>query len=340
MPRIWPSSRCLPSLHSTSLPSCPTIGHLNGCSVPAVIAASVSSASLLHVVGHVGVGRHHHHLRLQAAPGVFRGPLALELCLDALDVVGRPVVHDRGQLGLRAELDHLGVLAEGELAAFGGDLHRRRAVGVLHDDVGALVDQRLGCVGFLAGVEPVVYPDDLDLDVRVDGLRRQHGGVDAGDDLRDRERADIAEHAGLGHFCGDQALDVTALVEPAGICRHVLVALVARSVLEMHVGIFFGDFQRRLHIAERGGEDQLVTGARQLLDRTLGVRAFADVFEVGSLNLVAKFLDHGLAAEVVLIGPTEVADRAEIDEADLELVGRGGAKQACRRWRASLRSPR
>ena len=40
------------------------------------------------------------------------------------------------------------------------------AVGVLHDHVGALVEQRLGGVGFLARIEPGVHPDDLDLDVR------------------------------------------------------------------------------------------------------------------------------------------------------------------------------
>jgi len=36
---------------------------------------------------------------------------------------------------------------------------------VLHDDVGALIDERLGGVGLLGGIEPGVDPDDLDLDV-------------------------------------------------------------------------------------------------------------------------------------------------------------------------------
>ena len=163
----------------------------------------------------------------------------------------------------------------------------------------------------------------------IDGLRAEHRGVDAGDDFRDRERADIAEHAGLRHLAGDDALDVAALVEPAGIGRHVLVALVAGGVLEMHVGIFLRDLQRRVHVAERGGEDQLVAGAHQLLDRALGVRAFADVFEIGGLDLVAEFLDQRLAREFMLVGPAEIADRAEIDEADFELVGGGSAEQAC-----------
>jgi hypothetical protein len=144
-----------------------------------------------------------------------------------------------------------------------------------------------------------------------------------------RERGDVAEHARLRHLGGDDALDVAALIEPAGIGRHVLVALVAGGVLEMHVRIFLGDLQRRLHVAERGREDQLVAGARQLLDRAFGVRAFADILEERGFDLVAEFLEHGEAPEVVLVGPAEIADRAEIDESDLELVGGGSAEQAC-----------
>ena len=202
-------------------------------------------------------------------------------------------------------------------------------VGVLHDDVSALVDQCLGGVGFLAGIEPGVGPDDLDFDIGIDRLRAEHGGVDAGDHFGNRERGDIAEHARFRHLGGDDALDVAALIEPPRIGRHVGVALVAGGVLEMHVGIFLGDFQRRLHIAERGREDQLVAGARQLLDRALGVRTFADILQERGFDLVAEFLEHGEASEVVLVGPAEIADRSEIDESDLELVGGGSAGQAC-----------
>ena len=89
----------------------------------------------------------------------------------------------------------------------------------------------------------------------------------------------------------------------------------------MHIGMPFGHLQRRLHVAERRGEDQLVAGARELLDRALGVRAFADVFEIGGFDLVAEFLEHREAGQIVLVGPAEIADRAEIDEADLEFFG-------------------
>src|ERR1700682_2384222 len=200
---------------------------------------------------------------------------------------------------------------------------------MLHDHVGALIEQRLGGVSFLAGIEPRVRPDDLDLDVGIDGLRTEDRRVDAGDDFRDRERADIDEHAGLRHLGGDDALDVAAFVEPPRIGRHVLVALVAGGVLEMHVGIFLGHLQRRLHVAERGREDQLVAGAHQLFDRTLGIRTFADVLEERRLDLVTEFLDHGLARQFMLVGPAEIANRAEIDKSDFELVGGGSAEHAC-----------
>ena len=211
---------------------------------------------------------------------------------------------------------------------------------MLHDDVRALVDQRLGGVGFLARIEPGVHPDDLDLDVRIDRLGAEHGGVDVGDDLRDRERDDVAEHAGLRHLGGDLALDVAALIEAGRIGAHVLGALEAGGVLEIHVRVFVRHLQRRLHEAERGGEDQLVAGAGELLDRALGIGTFGDVLEIGGLDLVAERLYHGLAAEFVLVGPAEIADRADIDEADLQLVGGARRRMCVPPRRAPQRPPR
>ena len=195
-----------------------------------------------------------------------------------------------------------------------------RAVGVLHDHVGALIDQRLGGVGFLARIEPLADPDDLDLDVRIDGLRADHRRVDAGDHFRDRHRADVAHDARLRHLGRDHALDVAALVEAARIGREVFLALVSGGVLEHEIGIFLRHLHGRVHEPERGGEDQLVARARQLLDRALGVRPFWHLLQIGRLDLVAERLDHGQAALIVLIAPAEVADRADIDESDLQLV--------------------
>jgi hypothetical protein len=95
-------------------------------------------------------------------------------------------------------------------------------------------------------------------------------------------------------------------------------------VLEEDVGVLLGDLQRRLHEAERGREDELMPAPGQALDDALGVGAFRDVLDEGRLDLVAERLLHGLAALVVLVGIAEIADRPDIDEADLQLVLRRG----------------
>src|SRR5216683_5775192 len=291
---------------------------------------------LLYVIGHVGIRRHEQHLRLETAPDVARGPLVVEQRLHALDVIRTPVVDDGGELSIGTELDHVGVLSEGIRASRFGDLHRRRAVGVLHDHVGALVEQRLAGVGLLAGIEPRIDPDDLDLDPRIDGLGTEDGGIDSGDYLRDRERADIAEHTRLRHLGGDPSLDIAAFIEPGRIGCHVLVALVAGVVLEENVRIFLCDLDRRVHVAERCGEDQLVAGAGQLLDRALGVRALIDVLEERGLDLGTELLHDELPAELMLVGPAEIANRSKINESDLELALGGCVEDAyagrkCRR---------
>ena len=107
---------------------------------------------------------------------------------------------------------------------------------MLHDDVGALAEQHLGGVGFLAGVVPGIHPDDLHLEVGIDRLRAEHEGIDAGHDFRDREGDDIAGRAGLRHLCRDLADHIAALME-LGIVRSstFLGGLVAGRVFELHI---------------------------------------------------------------------------------------------------------
>ncbi len=275
---------------------------------------------LLHVVGHVGVGRHRQDAVLQAIPDLLRLPGAVEHGLGALDVVGAPGVDDGGELGVRAGSDHVGRLAERLDATLGGDLHRRGRVRVLGQDVDALVDQRLGGVGFLAGVEPGVGPDDLDLEVRVHRLRAMHEGIDAHDDFRDREGGDVACDTLLGHLGGDQALDVAAFIKARIVGRDIRGGLEARRVLELHVRELFSDLDGGIHEAERGGEDQRAAGAGHALDRALGVGAFRNAFEEGRLDLVAEFLLQRLAADIVRLRPAAIRLGADIDEADLRLI--------------------
>ena len=69
--------------------------------------------------------------------------------------------------------------------------------------------------------------------------------------------------------------------------------------------------------------------AREALDRRARRRRLLGTFStIGGLDLVAERLLDVLPALVVLVGIAEVADRADIDPAGLELVGLRRA--ACR----------
>ncbi len=224
------------------------------------------------------------------------------------------------------ELRHVGGLPEAVDAGFLGFLQGRRRIRVLGDDVGTLGDQGFRGIGFLARVEPGVHPDDLDLEVRVDLLGAQHEGVDPGHDLGDREGRDIAHGVVLRRLGRDLAHDVATLVETGRIGREVGCLLVAGGVFERHFGKTLRHLQHRVHEAEGRAEDQLVATARQLFERPLGI-VLGDVFEERGLDLVAELLLQELPALVVLVGIAEVADRPDIDEADLQLVGSPGGRR-------------
>ena len=73
----------------------------------------------------------------------------------------------------------------------------------------------------------------------------------------------------------------------------------------------------------------LLPRLRELADHALGVRAFGHALDVLGRDLAAQRLFHFLAAGVVLERPAGVADRAHVDEADLErLVGGGRRRDA------------
>ena len=171
----------------------------------------------------------------------------------------------------------------------------------------------------LPGSNQVDDPDHLDLDVGVDRLGGQIGGVDAHHHLGDRERGDVADGVGLGHLAGDQADDVAALVEAGVVGGDVGRLLEAGGVLELHVGIARRHLDGRVHEPERGGEDEAAAGRGQLVDDALGVRPLGDVLDEVGLDLVAELLLDRLQPLVVLVAPAVVADRPDVDEADLGL---------------------
>ena len=118
---------------------------------------------------------------------------------------------------LGTEPAHVGRLTESVDAAGFRFLDRRRAVGVLRQDIGALVDQRLGGGRFLAGIVPAIDPDDADLGFRIDAAQCQREGVDAADHFGNREGTDITDDVGFRQLAGDQAADGPPFIEAARI---------------------------------------------------------------------------------------------------------------------------
>ena len=62
-----------------------------------------------------------------------------------------------------------------------------------------------------------------------------------------------------------------------------------------------------------------MAGARELLDGALAI-GLGHVLDKGGFHLAGERRLDRLAALIVLVAPAEIADRANIDEADLELL--------------------
>jgi len=63
-----------------------------------------------------------------------------------------------------------------------------------------------------------------------------------------------------------------------------------------------------------------VTRLRHLTDDALCVRSFWHALNVSGLNLVAQSFFNGQTANIVLMGPAEIADWTDVYEADLDIV--------------------
>jgi len=149
-------------------------------------------------------------------------------------------------------------------------------------------------------------------------------GVDVADDGRNRKRPDKAKRVCLGHLTGDNADQIEAFLEARLIDRNVWPGLEPVDMLEFDVRKQLGDLLQRLHVAERGCEDQLVAVGGELTKHAFGIGGLRDVFHERGLDLVAHLLFETEPAHVVLLGPAAVATRAQIDERNLERLGGEG----------------
>src|SRR5690606_14432694 len=130
---------------------------------------------------------------------------------------------------------------------------------------------------------------------------------------------------------GDYPLHVAAFIEAGIVDRDIrMVALVAGSMLELHVRELAGDIIGRIHETEGRREDDVAAGAGEPLQSPLCIGAFRNVLQIGGLDLVAIFGLHRQPSLIVLIGPAEIADRTDIDETCLGLGLRRPERQGQR----------
>ena len=221
---------------------------------------------------------------------------------------------------------HVRGVAHGVDATTLGGLDRCRTVGVLEYHVDTLIDQRVGRVGFLARIEPGVDPHHFDFGAWVVLVQGQLNRVDIADYFRDREGGDVTDLLGFGHFRCEEAADITTFIGARQVGAEVLVLLVTGGVFEGDFGELLSHFQRWVHVAEGGGEDQIKAALGHVADHAFGVCAFWHVLHIAGFDFIAEFLDQLLATLLVLVGPAVVANRADIDETNLQRIGGGRAQ--------------
>ena len=121
---------------------------------------------------------------------------------------------------------------------------------MLQNNVSTLFNQRFGGVCLFGWIKPCVGPNDVKLDIWIHSLGVNIGTVDPADHFGDRERSNITDFIGLGHFTRNMALDCTAFIKPGRINRYVFSTFVACGVLKFYVGEFFRHIDCRVHIAK------------------------------------------------------------------------------------------
>ena len=231
-------------------------------------------------------------------------------------------------MGLAAKLAHVGIPAKRQHAFFLRGLHHGGRIGVLHQHVTALRNQRQGGFAFLARIKPGIHPDGAGGDGRVDAAGAQGEGVDVADHFRDGDGRHHAQLVALAHLAGHHAQHVGAFIGAHVVHAQVGAGLVAGGVHEDGVGEGFGHFHHLVHVAKRGAEHHFMAFLRQVAEYPLGVGGFWYVFDKGGGHFAARLRFQRLAAHIVGVGPAVVASRADINKAGLDRVSGVGRAQA------------
>ncbi len=185
-----------------------------------------------------------------------------------------------------------------------------------------LQDQAVRRFTLLGRVVPGIDPHHFNRGVGVGHLRAQGEGVDATDHFGNGEGGHVPDLVGVAHGTGSHAGQVARLVGPGLIVTDVARGLVTGGVFVLHLGKAPRDFQGRVHVAERGGENQIVATGGHVADHPLGIGPFGDAFDVGSFDFVSELFGHNFSRPVVHVGPARIANGTDVDKTDLERFGR------------------
>ena len=261
---------------------------------------------------------------------------AVDNALDGMDKVVRPVDAGADDGGLGRDGGHVVVIAGVVHAASLSSGRRGGVIGVLGDDDAAEVDQRLGGVRFRGGVRPGADELNLHGRARADAARAQIVSGEAGNDLREGVRADVADDSLI---LGDLAVvdellhlqargntrDIAAFID-VGECvvrvgQIVIAAALVGHADELHVRILGRNGQHGRLVAVRVVEDDLAAILDQLFvgngnGVALDEVPLDDPFDVDAFGL--QLLVGSFLAAHEVVGVALVVLIADEDEADLD----------------------
>src|SRR3984893_12395182 len=245
-------------------------------------------------------------------------PGAVHRGLGATEVVRTPVVDRRGQPLLRRERVRVGVVADPRNALRLGELPRCRTVDVLPQHVRPGGDETLRGLLLLARIEPGVGPDQANLRARMRRLRAESERVGVPDDLRNRERHYVADHALLRRGAGRHPGEVDRVLASAKVFGEIFRLRCPGCLLKQHVRMLLRLRDHAILETERGREDELVPIADEALDHLARLRSFRNELFERRLDVRAKCVLHVETTFVVRLRPAVVVMWADVDPRRLE----------------------
>ena len=216
------------------------------------------------------------------------------------------------------------------------DRGRGGVIGVLGDEHAAFVAQSLRGVALGRSVGPGGDVLDRHRDLRNDGAGAQIESGEAGDDLGERVRADIADLglirgdlAGVDELLdlhtGDDTGDITAFIDVGeGVVAVVetgKLRVQVRAADELHIGVVGSSLEHVRLVAIGVADDDIAAGLGQL-DAGVGAAVvFADVRDdvpVKGNALGGHLLRDGVLRAIEVVGVALIVLVADADHADLQ----------------------